>query len=86
VLAHLADVVCTLARARELAGRLAMNADLDAVTTTWRALIEHDRTIGRAYLHQLVSKVVVYENEIVIEPRSASVGVVRSPNENAPLG
>jgi len=85
VLAHLADVVCTLPRAREFAGRLAMNADLDAVTTTWRALIEHDRTIGRAYLQHLVSKVVVYENEIVIEPRLAQETALGSPNENAPL-
>ena len=33
----------------------------------------------------VIGKIVVYENEIVIEPRSASAVAARSPNENAPL-
>lgn len=83
VLAHVADVACAPDRVAQLARHV--RGEADTVASAWRALIEHDHTVGRAYLEQFVSKIVVYENEIVIEQRSADAAAARSPNENAPL-
>jgi site-specific DNA recombinase len=70
VLAHVADVVCTPERVELISRRLREAVAPDVVTSAWRALIEHDHTVTQGYLRQLVAKIVVYENRIVVEPKA----------------
>lgn len=86
VLAHLAGIICTPARAEALGlTARSASADTDELRRTWAALVTGGGTISRSYVLHLVDHIEVRENEIRVVARTAAAPREEVANESAAL-
>jgi hypothetical protein len=86
VLAHLAGIICTPARAEALGlTARSASADTDELRRPWAALVTGGGTISRSYVLHLVDRIEVRENEIRVVARPPAATPQEVANESAAL-